>query len=375
MFFILGICIAFFLEFLLLIKKEKSRADKVLAIWLFLMVVHQGLFYHLISGMSFEIPHILGLLLPLPLLHGVLLYFYVLEVTNKGKIKTGIRLLHFIPALILALLAIPFFMLPAEQKVFVFQNDGIGFEWYLMIHQVLMLIFGIAYSIWTLILIKKHQKNIQESFSNTDKKELQWLRYLSIGLGLIWLLAIPFDETVIFSSIVVFVLFIGFFGINQMSIFTTPLPIETKDENKDAEMDDIEQKSIPSEKKRYAKSGLNKEMAEQIYATLNEVMPGEALYKKDDLTLSDLAKHINVHPNHLSQVINEKEEKNFYNYINSLRIEEFIRLASQAENKKYTLISLAYDCGFNSKSTFNKHFKAYTQKTPSDYFKNQRTES
>ena len=182
MFFILGICIALFLEFLLLIKRNKSRADVVLAIWLFLMVIHQALYYHLISGQSFDSPHILGIILPLPLLHGVLLYFYVLEVTGKGRIKTGIRLLHFIPALVLILLAIPFFMLPAEQKVFVFQNDGIGFEWYLSIHQVSMLISGFAYSVWTLILIKKHRKNIQKRFSNTDKKELQWLRYLSIGL-------------------------------------------------------------------------------------------------------------------------------------------------------------------------------------------------
>lgn len=371
MFFILGICIALFLEFLLLIKRNKSRADIVLAVWLLLMVIHQALYYHLISGQSFDYPHMLGILLPLPVLHGVLLYFYILEVTGKGKIKTEIRLLHFIPALVLTLLAIPFFMLPAEQKVFVFQNDGIGFEWYLFIHQSLMLICGFAYSIWTLILIHKHQKDIQSSFSNTDKKELNWLRYLSIGLGIIWLLAIPFDEIVIFSSIVVFVLFIGIFGINQMTIFNTESDKQSTIEDKRSEK--VQHNAGHGEKKRYAKSGLNEEMAEQIYSQLNQIMPKEALFKKDDLTLSSLAKHLDVHPNHLSQVINEKEEKNFYNYINSLRIKEFIRLASLPENKKYTLITLAYDCGFNSKSTFNKHFKAYTTKTPSDYFKEQKT--
>ncbi len=351
-------------------KKNKSGADKVLAVWLLLMAIHQALFYHQITERTFEIPHLLGALMPLPILHGVLLYFYVLEATGK-KITTKIRLLHLIPSFTLILLLIPFLILPPEQKIYVFKNDGIGFEWYLLIHQISMIISGIGYTIWTLLLIRNHQKNIQSKFSNTDKKELQWLRYLSVGLGLIWVVAIFFDEHVIFSGVAIFVLFIGFFGINQLNIFTTPI-IEPDKKNEVTTTKSI-QSSTDSEKMRYAKSGLNDQMADQIYAKLNELMPQNHLYKQDNLTLSELAKQLNVHPNHLSQVINEKEEKNFYNYINSLRIKEFIRLASQQENEKFTLMSLAQDCGFNSKSTFNKHFKAYTQKTPSEFVREQNT--
>ncbi|MDE5420007.1 helix-turn-helix domain-containing protein [Labilibaculum sp. DW002] len=372
MFFIIGICIAFFLEFLLLIKKNKSKADKVLAIWLLLMAIHQALFYHHITGKTFEIPHMLGILMPLPILHGVLLYFYVLEATGK-KITSKISLPHLIPFCILILLLIPFFSLTGEEKIYIFRNEGIGYEWYLLIHQVSMIISGIAYTVWTLLLIRKHQKNIQTTFSNTDKKELQWLRYLSIGLGLIWVVALFFDEQIIFSCIVVFVLFIGFFGINQMNIFTTSPSSNSDNENKNPIEKEQKTELNSPEKKRYAKSGVNKEMAEEIYSKLNELMPNKNLYKQENLTLSELAKQLNVHPNHLSQVINEKEEKNFYNYINSLRIKEFIRLASQQKNEKFTLMSLAQDCGFNSKSTFNKHFKAYTQKTPSEFFREQKT--
>jgi len=370
MFFILGICIAIFLVLLLLLKRNKSRADKVLVNWLCLMAIHQALFYHQITDLTFEIPQLLGVLMPLPVLHGMLLYFYVIEATGKGRIKVGTRLLHFIPFTLLCLFLIPFLILSPDQKIYIFQNDGIGFEWYMIMHQTVMLICGIGYSLWTLYLIKKHQKNIQTTFSNTDKKELQWLRYLSVGLGIIWLLAVFFDEMVIFSGIVVFVLFIGIFGINQMNIFSTVQIIHPEDKKGNITSD---QNSIAQEKKRYAKSGLSEEMAEQIYAHLKNIMPKEELYKQDNLTLSELAKCLNVHPNHLSQVINEKENKNFYNYINSLRIKEFIRLASQPENKKFTLMSLAYDCGFNSKSTFNKHFKLYTHKTPSDFFKDKRS--
>eukprot|EP01029_Cantina_marsupialis_P022692 TRINITY_DN5548_c0_g1_i1.p1 TRINITY_DN5548_c0_g1~~TRINITY_DN5548_c0_g1_i1.p1 ORF type:complete len:303 (-),score=9.56 TRINITY_DN5548_c0_g1_i1:647-1555(-) len=294
MFFIIGICIAFFLEFLLLIKKNKSKADKVLAIWLLLMAIHQALFYHHITGKTFEIPHMLGILMPLPILHGVLLYFYVLEVTGK-QITTKIRLLHLTPYFTLIILLIPFYTLSPEEKIYVFKNDGIGFEWFMFIHQASMIISGIAYTVWTLLLIRKHQKNIQTTFSNTDKKELQWLRYLSIGLGLIWVVALFFDEQIIFSCIVVFVLFIGFFGINQMNIFTTSPSSNSDNENKNPIEKEQKTELNSPEKKRYAKSGVNKEMAEEIYSKLNELMPNKNLYKQENLTLSELAKQLNVH--------------------------------------------------------------------------------
>lgn len=368
MFFILGICIAIFLVLLLLFKKNKSRADKVLTIWLLLMAVHQAIFYHLISGQTFAYPHLLGISLPIPVLHGTLLYFYVSEATGKRNNSLPYKLLHLTPPLLLGILAIPFFILSGPEKIYVFKNEGEGFEWYLLIHQTVITVCGIGYCIWSLILIRNHQKSIQQKFSNTDRKELQWLRYLTYGLICIWVLTIFFDETVTFTSIVVFVLFIGIFGINQMNVFRTDLPLHHNEGNEQSNTKNIAYSSADI-KKRYAKSGLSDEMAQNIYQRLIQVMKQKAIYKNENLSLNELAKQLEVHPNHLSQVINEKEKKNFYNYINTLRIKEFIKLASMPENQKFTKSSLAFDCGFNSKSTFNKHFKAYTSKTPTEYFK------
>jgi len=114
---------------------------------------------------------------------------------------------------------------------------------------------------------------------------------------------------------------------------------------------------------------LSEEKGGQLYSDLNQLMNEKSLYKENDLTLTELAKRLGVHPNHLSQVINEKEKKNFYHYINSLRIDEFIRLAALPNSKQYTLLGIAYDCGFNSKSSFNKQFKEHTGKTPSEFLK------
>ncbi len=371
MFFIVGVFISVFLTLLLLIKKKKSRADKILIIWLCLMVVHQLYNYFLLSGTLFNYPKWLGFEFPLPVLHGVLLYFYVLELTGK-RIKKSLKMaLHLLPALSLIIFAIPFYILTDSEKIIVFQNEGKGFETFLLYSRILIPLSGLTYSLGSLFLIKKHQKKIQDRFSNTDKKELQWLRYLSIGLGVIWIVSIFFDSDVIFTAVTILVIFIGFFGINQLNIFATNSTFEVVEikETEKIKKTDIDPISKVKEKsKRYEKSGLTQEMASNIYSTLKELMGANHLYKNENLTLVELAKQLKVHPNHLSQVINEIEGKNFYNYINALRITEFISLASLPENKKYTMISLAYDCGFSTKSTFNKHFKLQTGKTPTEFF-------
>lgn len=364
MFFLLGISISVFLEFLLLIKKQKSHADKILAIWLLLISLHQLYHYLFYSGELYNYPHWLGIEFPAPILHGVILFLYVLEITGH-KLKKGSLWLHIVPALSTILLAIPFFRLSGEEKIMVFQSQGVGFEWYLLYHNILVTLSGLFYSIWSLILIKKHKNRIQNRFSNTDKKELQWLQYLTLGMGTIWIIAIFFDSSIIFFAVVIFVLFIGFFGINQMNIFNKPIESVTT----------VQRNTDSREVKRYQKSGLNESMSIDIYSRLQNLMKNDLLFKDNELTLSDLAKKLNVHSNHVSQVINEKEQKNFYYYINSLRIQEFIRIATLPENEKYTLLSIAYDCGFNSKSTFNKHFKIVTGKTPTDYFKNYSAEN
>ncbi len=370
MFFLLGIFISIFLLLLLIIKKNKSSADKLLGIWLFMILINQVLNYFLLTGVIYQYPHWLGVEFSLPVINGLMLYFYVMEITANKFTHRWHIVLHLIPAVSLILLAIPFYMLTGNEKIYVYENDAEGFEWYVIYSNILVPLSGLIYAIWSLLIIKKHRKKIQDNFSNTDKKELLWLRYLAVGFLIIWILAIFFENTIIFSAVVVLVLFIGFFGINQLNIFyTTVVEVtEATNSNKVYEESVANITKPRAIQKRYAKSGLNEDMASDIYNNLNVLMNKDGIYKNEDLTLSELAKTLNAHPNHLSQVINEREGKNFYNYINAIRIKEFIKLASLPENKKYTMISLAYDCGFGTKSTFNKHFKANTGKTPTQFF-------
>lgn len=360
MLYLIGIIISFFLFLLLVIKKEKSVADKILMVWMLVLAIHQFLFYLDFSKISHTYPHLLGLSLAFPVSHGVLLFFYAATLTGQKAITVRSGFLHFIPFLLLVLLAMPFYALSGNEKLAIFQNEGAGYEWYGIVQILLTLVSGLGYVAWSLLMIQKSRVRMENIFSNTDRKNMQWLEYLSVGLAGVWLLVFFFDDHIIFSGVAVLVLLIGIFGINQLQIFAASPEIILPDATPQTEQTE-------NTATRYAKSGLKAEDGDLLFYRLDMLMKNEALYKKNDLSLTELATQLEVHPNYLSQVINEKTGKNFYTYINTLRAEAFVRLVALPEKRHFTLLALGYECGFNSKSTFNKYVKLVSGKIPSAY--------
>jgi AraC-like DNA-binding protein len=111
------------------------------------------------------------------------------------------------------------------------------------------------------------------------------------------------------------------------------------------------------------------ENSHDLVEKLNSIMLTLKPYKKADLTISDLADILDTRPHVLSRIINDSYQKNFRDFVNTYRIEEFITLADTKEFKHYTFLALAQEVGFNSKSTFNLAFKKLTNQSPRDYFK------
>nr|WP_315193695.1 helix-turn-helix domain-containing protein [uncultured Flavobacterium sp.] len=368
MIYIVGVIITFFLAFILLSKSNKTNADKVLFFWLIGIGINLSLYYLIFSEKYWQYPYLLGFSLPLPLIHGPFLYLYTASATNQLK-KWKIELLHFLPVIISFFSLFNFLQLPNETKILVFKNEGRGYETLLIFTLIAIICSGIIYVIWSLLLLKKHKKNILNQFSYSEKINLAWLRYLIYGIGLIWIFIILGNDKLIYSVVVLFVIFIGYFGINQVGIFTKKNQLI---DNKSIIQNEINQPfddEIIKENKpsKYLKSGLNQEAAFEIYEVLKTRMTKEQLYVNSELTLVELAQILDVYPNNLSQVINTFEQKNFYDYINTKRVELFLKLVAIPENKKYTILSLAFECGFNSKSSFNKYFKKVTNMTPSEY--------
>lgn len=124
-----------------------------------------------------------------------------------------------------------------------------------------------------------------------------------------------------------------------------------------------------SDKTRYANSNLSEADASTINDRLLQCMEAGKPYLENQLSLRQLAEELNVNANYLSQVINEKHGKNFFEFINCYRVNELKKMMNDPDNRQFTLLSMAFDCGFNSKTTFNTAFKRITGLTPSQYLK------
>lgn len=370
MIYIIGIFIAFFLALIILTKKGRSLADIIMGIWMIVIGIHLASYYGFITEIIYQYPVLLGWNVPIPFFHGIFLYLYVEALTEPNNFKSKKWLFHFMTPAIVILLYSPFYILSDTEKLTVFKNEGKGYETIMALTGALLNISGILYIFITNRLLQRHKRRILNQFSNQEKINLNWLRFLAYAMCVMWILIIVVqNDTLIFSSASIFVVFIGYFGIKQVGIFTNQYnEIPVNQPITEALVEDFSD-DLSTERKKYAKSGLNEDSAKNLHQRLKYLMDNKKIFTEPELTLSDLATRLEIHPNYLSQVINEMEGVNFYDYINSLRINEFKRLVSLPENQKYTLLALAFDCGFNSKSSFNRFFKKATGIAPSEYLK------
>ena len=104
-------------------------------------------------------------------------------------------------------------------------------------------------------------------------------------------------------------------------------------------------------------------------------MTNEKLFQEPDLTIQQLAAKLNISSHQLSQAVNDGFKKNFYELINGYRVEEAKRLLLDPQNRNYTILSVGFEAGFNSKTTFNTVFKKFTTLTPTEFRTEQKVAS
>ena len=298
-------------------------------------------------------------------------FLYSKYLTEKEESFKKMEWIHFFPFVGYKIFLIPFYFM-TQKEIFDFLNSSlisnhplqyIVFNW--------MIIFqGLIYLILVIIKAKKRGKFIDNHFSSNYKIKLDWLKnasYLGILTTLVFLMENillfinnSLSETFGLSSVAagIYIYAIGYMGFSRSEAFAELVSIETKE---------IEKGEITNDK--YEKSGLSKEKADGYYQKLIQLMEDEKIFKQTKLTLSELAEMIPISSHNLSEVINTKTEMNFFDFINQYRIEEVKKEIIKSENDSFTILAIAMDAGFNSKSSFNTLFKKYENVTPSEYRK------
>ncbi len=113
--------------------------------------------------------------------------------------------------------------------------------------------------------------------------------------------------------------------------------------------------------------------SEDLISRLDKLMQKQKPFKNPELNIAELSDMLETKPHILSKVINERFNKNYRDFINEYRVNEFIKSSISDKYKNYTFLALAHEVGFNSKSTFNLAFKKVTKLSPRDYLKHNHT--
>lgn len=369
----IGAINALLLAFLLGTKKRKTARDKVLIAWVLNFFLYFG-YYFLFERQLMRLDVLWTLLWGISLLaHPVFLYVYTISLTRRRfvfNLKVASNFLLLIPW---GLSMIPYLLLtPEEQVRLVYDKQFISHE--LFLPMMIQLCIELFFFIRALIVIIQHQQNIKQEFSYQAKINLAWLKLLIYLYVVILVASVAgyslasskilnikvMDDLMMLVRLVLFFYMI-YHGFKQKLIYASDL---TNNSRKTETPGKPKPEAFNSEEKQVSES----EHKETIMK-LRKMMLDEKLYLEQELSLGETANKLGIHAHLLSKILNTQLQKNFFEFVNEYRVDEFKKLVSDPKNKHISLLGLAMDAGFNSKATFNRFFKNSMGLTPSEFRK------
>jgi AraC-like DNA-binding protein len=280
-------------------------------------------------------------------LFGPLLYLYTKSITQKDYSFKKIHLIH------VALFVIIFIASLVNLRI---SENYLYAALYLQ---------TTPYIIACMKIILKYRQTLKNYFSSIDKLNLTWMLYVVGAFFVMWMIdfanfiMINLELTnhnlrisLVFLSLTinfVFAILIFYKALQHPEIFAGTTETEKQ--------------------QKYEQSRLTEEEKAEYLQKLRDYFNEEKPYLNPELTITEIAHKLNVSVKYLSQVINESLGKNFYDFINSYRIEEAKHQLIKKSGSKKTVLEVLYNSGFNSKSAFNSAFKKHTGFTPTEFRK------
>ncbi len=236
---------------------------------------------------------------------------------------------------------------------------------------------ALSYMAVTIWRLRRYTREIEQVFSNLEKIKLNWLRNVTFMGTSGWLfflieyvllltgkyMAGPFNFSNLVGAIYVYAL--GYLGLSKSEIFAAPMIRASISQLPPSE--DTNSSLPPVKVSKYEKSGLTETKAKQYLTALQQLMESEKPYLNSELTLLQLAEMLVISPHNLSEIINTRQQQNFFDFVNSYRVEKARRDLIDPTKQHLKILSIAFEAGFNSKTAFNTIFKKFTNLTPSEY--------
>lgn len=285
---------------------------------------------------------------------------------------------------------IPFFVFFVVVNVPVSLNMMTGqlrpyHQWYLGIEPYTNLMentYFLVYILLTYRLLKRIQKLSEQNFSALEKNNLQWYRYLLAGFMVIivadslctvyemYFDMVPWNIGTIIAFIFIgLYLFLGYKGMFQSQILMPDFLLDkiNGSQVKETTGEPVEESHSPEKTSRHIhfKPDEVAAMEQQLFSLLEK----DKVYLNDELSLTELSDQMGISNKKLSELLNRHLNTTFYDLVNDYRIKEVKKRLNAGDAEKFTVISIAYDSGFQSKASFYRIFKQKEGVSPSDYYK------
>jgi len=365
---LLGVLEGLIIFLLIFLKRKKTVSDKLLSYFFLLYSFDTFLCFLEIYNRTHGYPYSWAFFISTPFLflHWPMIWLYVKSLTDQHFKLKPTYLFHLIPFIASVILfSIEYYSQTIDFKISSIETESFKNQWDYAIVIMSMTLSSLCYFLWSVKLLKQYNRRIKTYFSETSEYDLVWLKTLMVASAVIYsLIYLAFDIDLIFplasfrylhqfSFILgsIYIIVLGFFGHRQGNLFT------------DKKIGMVLTESKPISEKTYSLDNSENDFIQALLKYMSEQKP----FLIPELTIVSLADELKVSSEYFSNIINSKLGKNFYDFINHYRIEEFKTRCLLPENKSFTLIAIAYDCGFNSKATFNRVFKNITGNTPGEY--------
>jgi AraC-like DNA-binding protein len=378
---LLGAIQGVFLAGVLATKRSNRTANRLLAATMLAFSIYLASSAYHAAGYVQVVPHFFGAGWPMPFLFGPLVYLYAVAAADRSRRLTRRDVLHFVPFVAAVVAGLPVYLQSGAGKIaFYAQLQAGTTPLFMAIADPLKYVSGVTYTAATIVFLRRHRDRVKQSYSSLEQVNLRWLLWLGAAGAGIWMLAVairvlPFAGLVrdvhgddyVSLAVAVLVYGIGYMGLRQPEIFRyetagCPVPAPPRVAEADAPPPGPE-----ADAPRYERSGLTGREAERLKDALTAVMDEERPWQDSGLTLADLAARLSTSPHKLSEVLNSQLHQTFYDFVNGYRVREVQRRIAAGEARRVTILSLALDAGFASKSTFNLVFRKHTNQTPSEY--------
>lgn len=358
-FYHIGSVIAFFLGMVIILRKDKAINNFILSGWLIILGINIFLFHRLLDheeNNSFIV--VLNYLLLLIQFPAPFLFVN----SFIRSVGTTIRCLALHSGVPLIIVFIVYFIAGAEPynpelilkepKIISYALFG-----YLFVSMPLYLFLALRG-------IRKMKQITLEQVSDINNNDFIIIKRFILGILLsyfVFILVMSLSYSVpnitpvnaIGSAVVILslsVMYAGVFGLQKSDLFI---------------VHSLENQALAEQKRNVA----DHKQLEEVITKLDQCMMDKKPFLRPRLSLKELSEISLIPESQISAAINTIKEQNFYDYINGLRVEEFINRCKTKDRVEYTLTAIAFECGFNSKSTFFDIFKKQTGQTPSQFVK------